>query len=114
MLARIVLVLASAALLSCGGGDKHFPSSNPPEYDPTKSHAPPVTPPTSKPVVQDSKPAEEPALAVLPLEPAPNEVGQWRKLESEKLYPRKRAESSCEALTQLLQGLGSTHLLNGR
>jgi hypothetical protein len=35
--------------LSCSGGDKHLPSSNPPEYDPTRVYVPPVSPHASTP-----------------------------------------------------------------
>ncbi len=40
---RLLLIFVSILLSpSCGGGDKHLPSSNPPEYDLKKVHTAPV------------------------------------------------------------------------
>ena len=45
MQVRILLVfLISFMIVSCSG-DKHLPSSNPPEYDPKKVYTPPATSP---------------------------------------------------------------------
>lgn len=35
-----ILVVTMLFSLSCSGGDKHLPSSNPPEYDPNKAYTP--------------------------------------------------------------------------
>ena len=54
------LLLLSMTLLSygCGGGDKHLPSSNPPEYDPKKGY--PSTSHASSPsVLQPTKPVPQ-------------------------------------------------------
>jgi hypothetical protein len=65
---RLVLLL-SLALLShgCGGGDKHLPSSNPPEYDPKKVYTVPAALPNTAAVVQPvvplpSSPAKSPPM----------------------------------------------------
>jgi hypothetical protein len=77
------LLIAILALLtaSCGGGDKRFPSSNPPEYDPNKVYSIP-TAPSSPPAVSPAKPAEPelPPIQLPSLEPGPNEKGEWRKI----------------------------------
>lgn len=41
---RSLIVVAMLFSLSCGGGDKHLPMSNPPEYDPKKDYTAPVAP----------------------------------------------------------------------
>ena len=111
----LALLLLSSILLNCGAGDKRLPSSNPPEYDPTKVYAGPAAPPAqSTPEPAIALPAEDPDLVLLPLDPAANEKGEWRKLKSDALQPRKGAKSICEALTQLQQGLGSTQVFGGR
>ena len=116
MSARVIVLLSAALLtVSCGGGDKHLPSSNPPEYDPKKVYTTPAAPP-SAPTVSISKPAEAgpPPFQLPPLEPGPNEKGEWRKVpvdpESLKLIKDK---NPCEALSGIVQGLGSAQLFTG-
>jgi len=46
LIPTIALFLASSG---CGSGDKHLPSSNPPEYDPKKVYTTPVLPLVSSP-----------------------------------------------------------------
>ena len=42
---RLVLLLSVALLTAgCGGGDRHLPASNPPEYDPKKVYSAPTAP----------------------------------------------------------------------
>lgn len=47
--------------LSCSGGDKYLPSSNPPEYDPKKVYAPAVSPQASSP--QGARAPDRPSAA---------------------------------------------------
>jgi hypothetical protein len=49
----LALLLFAGLLLNCGGGDKHLPSSNPPEYDPNKVY---ITPAPQSAILPD-KPA---------------------------------------------------------
>ena len=114
-----MIVLLSAALLtgSCSGGDKHLPSSNPPEYDPTKLYTSPATPP-SAPATLVAKPIEPgpPPIQLPPLEPGRNEKGEWKNVpvSPESLQLFKSVKSSCEALVKTVQGLGSAQLFAGR
>lgn len=55
MQTRIFLLIVFLTA-GCGGGDKHFPSSNPPEYDPKKAYTSPTAPLATSP-----RPAMKPA-----------------------------------------------------
>jgi len=115
---RLVLLLSVALLTAgCGGGDKHLPSSNPPEYDPQKVYAAPAVSP-STPVQTSAKPAEPgpPPIQLPPLEPGPNEKGEWKKVPvtPESLQLLKGVKNTCEALTKMVQGLGSAQLFAGK
>lgn len=104
-----LLLLLSVALLttSCSGGDKHLPSSNPPEYDPKKVYTTPAVSP-STPVQTSAKPPEPgpPPIQLPPLEPGPNEKGEWKKVpvNLESLQLLKGVKNTCEALTKMVQG----------
>jgi hypothetical protein len=107
----LIFIVALLLIQGCAG-DKHLPSSNPPEYDPKKVYtAPPSTPSASvaKPAGQAFPPIQWP-----PLEPGPNDKGAWKpvpvKLESLKLFNHK---NPCEALSKIVQELGSTQLFAG-
>jgi hypothetical protein len=107
-----------AALLtnSCGGDNKHLPSLNPPEYDSRKVYTAPTVPP-SPPAASSIKPAdpELPPIQLPSLEPGPNEKGEWRKvpLKPDSLQLLKGAKTTCEALSRIVQGLGSAQLFAG-
>ncbi|MBX3308044.1 MAG: hypothetical protein KF751_18520 [Nitrospira sp.] len=108
--ARVVLLL-SVVLLPVGcGGEKHLPSSNPPEYDPTKVYTAPTSS-VAKPLEQASSPVQLP-----PLEPGPNEMGEWKKVPvtPESLQLFNGIKSPCDALTKIVQGLGSAQLFTGK
>ena len=113
-----VLLIALAALLttSCGGGDRHLPASNPPEYDPNKDYTSP-RPQVPQPATEPARSAvsEESSFALPPLEPGPDEKGEWRKvpMKLESLQQLKGAKTVCNALSQLVQGLGSAQLFAG-
>ena len=69
-----VLLLASVVFLttSCGGGDKHLPSSNPPEYDPKKVYSSPASPaPSLHAAMQPPKPESPRAAMPTPCERPP-------------------------------------------
>lgn len=74
---------------SCGGGDKHLPSSNPPEYDLKKVYTAPVSS-SSQAAVSPVKPAEpeQPLIELPSLEPEPNEKSEWRKAPPKRVPHR--------------------------
>jgi hypothetical protein len=118
MSTRLVLLLSVALLTAgCSGGDKHLPSSNPLEYDPKKVYTTPAVSP-STPVQTSAKPAEPdpPPIQLPPLEPGPNEKGEWKKVSvnPESLQLLKGVKNTCEALTKMVQGLGSAQLFAGK
>lgn len=105
MSTRLLLLLSVALLTAgCSGGDKHLPSSNPPEYDPEKVYTTPAVSP-STPVQMSAKPAEPgpPPIQLPPLEPGPNEKGEWKKVpvNPESLQLLKGVKNTCEALTKI-------------
>lgn len=105
-----VLVLTAGC-----GGDKHLPSSNPPEYDPKKVHtAPAVLPSAPSTSVAPSVESGPPPIQLPPLEPGPNDKGAWKPVrvrpESLKLFNDR---NPCEVLSRIVQGLGSTQLFAG-
>lgn len=116
MPARLFLLLCMALVsASCGGGDKHLPSSNPPEYDPKKVYTAPPAPPSAPAKVV--KPTE---LELLRSKLDSLEVGQKVKGEGKKvpfdpnsLQLFKGVTNPCEALSKVAQGLGSTQLFAG-
>lgn len=117
MSTRVLLLLTVALLIasaSCGGGDKHLPSSNPPEYDPKKVY---TSPSVSPPAPQSAKSAalEPPPIELPSLEPGPDEKGEWRKMpvKPESFQQLKGVKTVCDALSQLVQGLGSAQLFAG-
>ncbi|HSL05407.1 MAG TPA: hypothetical protein VK901_17905, partial [Nitrospiraceae bacterium] len=109
----ILLLLVNS---SCGGGDKHLPPLNPPEYGPKKVYTTPTAPPSSprasptKPAEPDQSPIELPSL-----EPGPNEKGDWKRVpvNPESLQLLKGVTSPCEALSKIVQGLGSAQVFAG-
>jgi len=119
MQVRIVLVfLIPFMMASCGGGDKHLPSANPPEYDPKKVYTTPAAP------------SSTPSTPIKPIQPTEFErlrskldsfeTGQKARGEGKKvpfdpksLQLFKGATSPCEALSRVAQGLGSTQIFAG-
>jgi hypothetical protein len=116
MRTRILFVLTILFLNQSCGGDKHLPSSNPPEYDPKKVYTTPSSAP-NQPAPQATQPAEPapPPIQFPSLEPGPNEKGEWRKVpvKPESLQLLKGAKTVCDTLSQLVQGLGSAQLFAG-
>ncbi len=112
----LLIVLAALLTTSCSGGDKHLPSSNPPEYDPKKVYTAPMAP-SSAPAISVAKPVESspPPIQLPPLEPGPNEKGEWKKVpvKLESLQFFKGVKTPCEALSKIVHGLGSAQLFAG-
>ncbi|HEY7532193.1 MAG TPA: hypothetical protein VH681_05345, partial [Nitrospiraceae bacterium] len=117
MLTRFVLVLYAAVwIASCSGGDRHLPSSNPPEYDPTKTYTSSNVSSTQSPP-QPTKPTELDLLQskLQLLETASQKKGEGKPLavSPDMLQLLKGVTSPCQALSRVAQGLGSTQLFAG-
>jgi hypothetical protein len=115
---RIVFFIALFLFPGCSGGDKHLPTSNPPEYDPKKIYTPPATPAGTLPTV--TQPAQPTELESLRSKLDSLEAGQKAKGEGKKvpLDPNllqlfKGVTNPCDALSKLAQGLGSQQLFTG-
>ena len=113
MSARFFLLLCMAVMsASCGGRDKHLPSSNPPEYDPKKVYMAPAAPPSAPAKV--AKPTE---LELLRSKLDSLEVSQKEKGEGKRVpfdpNSLRGVTNPCEALSRVVQGLGSTQLFAG-
>jgi hypothetical protein len=111
------LIFIVALLLTQGcGGDKHLPSSNPPEYDPKRVYSSPSgTQPQSVSLPAKSAEPEQSQIELPSFEPGPNEKGEWKKVpvSPESLQLFKSVKSPCEALAKIVQGLGSAQLFAG-
>ncbi len=70
VLSRLLLLTLVSLLSQSSGGDRHLPSSNPPEYDPKKVYVPPVSSHGSSP--QGARVLDKP-LAVGTVVPDPCE-----------------------------------------
>ncbi|ALA61202.1 hypothetical protein [Nitrospira moscoviensis] len=114
---RTLVVLFVLCLASSCGGDKHLPSSNPPEYDPKKVYTGPATPPSGPQAASIAESIEPgpPPIQLPPLEPGPNEKGAWKTVpvKPESLRVFKGVKGPCEVLLSLVQGLGSGQLFAG-
>ena len=114
---QLLIVLATMLFSVSCSGDKHLPLSNPPEYNPKKAYSTSAVPP-SGPAMAVAKSVEQgpPPIQLPPLEPGPNEQGQWKKVRvnPESLQLFKDVKGPCDALTKIVQGLGSTQLFFGK
>lgn len=116
---RLVLSLSVALLVSsCSGGEKHLPSSNPPEYDPKKVYTVPAAPPSAPSM--SIKPTTLTELERLKAQLESLEADQKAKSEGKKVtfdpnaFPGfKGVTNPCEALSRLAPGLSSTQLFSG-
>lgn len=119
MPAHLVLLLSVTLLTaSCGGGDRHLPSSNPPEYDPKKVYttpaAPPSTPSTPSKATQSTE--FERLRSKLDSQEADRKAkGEGKKIpfDPNLLQLFKGVTNPCEALSRLVPGLGSGQLFTG-
>ncbi|MGC4097619.1 MAG: hypothetical protein QM706_10920 [Nitrospira sp.] len=112
---RFLTVTALLFSYSCSG-DKHLPSSNPPEYDPKKVYTAPGAP--ARPATLSTTPTEEleslqsklDALAA-----SQKAAGKEKRIpfDSNSLQPFKDVTNPCEILSRLAPGLGSAQLFSG-
>jgi hypothetical protein len=116
MSACVIFFLCITLVIAGCSGDKHLPSSNPPEYDPTKVYTAP-TASSETPSAPFARSAEQspPPIQLPPLEPKPNEKGQWKTVpvKQESLQLFKDVKSPCEALLNIVRGMGSAQLFAG-
>jgi hypothetical protein len=103
---------------SCGGGDKHLPSANPPEYDPKKVYTAPTAPPSApSTTITPSQPTElerlRSKLDSLETEQKPK-GGKKVPFDPTWLQLFKGTASPCEVLQRVTQGMGSTQLFVGQ
>ncbi len=115
MRCRFLPLLVLFVTASCSGGDKHLPSSNPPEYDPKKVYTAPAVPPGAPATV--AKPTELDLLRskLDALEANQKAKGEGKKVSIDQnlLQLFKGVRSPCEALSRLVPGLGSAQLFEG-
>ncbi len=110
----LLLLLATILLAGCGG-DKHLPSSNPPEYDPKKAYTTPAVPPSGPATVAKPTEFERLKAQLESLEAGQKPKGEGQKvLFDPNLLPSfKDVTNPCEALARLAPGLGSAKLFAG-
>jgi hypothetical protein len=116
MSTRLVLLLSVALLTAgCGGGDKHLPSSNPPEYDPKKVYMTPAAPLSVPATVATPTEFERLKSQLESLEASQKPKGEGKKVPFDpNLLPSfKGVTNPCETLSRLVPGLGSTQLFAG-
>ena len=118
MLTRSVLLFVFMVFMVNCGGEKHLPSSNPPEYDPKQVHARPTIPLSSS--SRSSTPTHSTEFERLKAQLDSLEAGQSAKGEGKKVpfdqsvFPSfKGVTNPCEALSRLALSLGSTQLFEG-
>ena len=113
---RLVLLLSVALLTAgCGGGDKHLPSSNPPEYDPKKVYTAPASPPSAPATVATPTEFERLKSQLESVEAGQKSQGEGKKVpfDSNSLPRFKGVTNPCEVLVRVAQGLGSGRLFEG-
>lgn len=115
MSACVIFLLCVTLLISGCSGDKHLPTSNPPEYDPKKVYTAPAAP--SRPATLPTTPTELEQLRskLDSLEMRSKGKGEGKKLpfDPNSLQLFKGISNSCDALVRLASGLGSTQLFVG-
>ena len=104
------------AIVTAGcGGDKHFPSSNPPEYDPKKVYTAPAAPARPAPLSMTPTELELLRSKLDALEMSSKEKGERKNVpsDSNSLQLFKGVTNLCEALLRLTPGLGNAQLFAG-
>ncbi|MBH0201963.1 MAG: hypothetical protein HP496_06620 [Nitrospira sp.] len=115
MPANPLLILLVTILLTGCGGDKHLPSSNPPEYDPKKVYTTPAAPLRAPATLATPTEFERLKAQLESLEAGQKSNGDGKKVlfEPNSLPHFKGVTNPCEALARLAPGLGSTQLFAG-
>jgi hypothetical protein len=109
------LLCIALVTASCGGGDKHLPSSNPPEYDPHKAASTTAAPPSAPATVVKPTEFERLKAQLESLEAGQKAKGEGKNVPFDpNLLPRfKGVTNPCEALSRLAPGLSSAQLFAG-
>jgi hypothetical protein len=109
-----VIVVAAALSYGCGG-DKHLPSSNPPEYDPKKAAITTAAPPSAPATVAEPTDLERLRSRLESLEADQKAKGEGKRIPFDpNAFPHfKGVTNPCEALSRLAPGLSSEHLFEG-
>jgi hypothetical protein len=101
----LLLLLILCVTAGCGGGDKHLPSSNPPEYDPKKVYTTPAASPSAPDVGQPvapppSSPAKSPAMDPVALRKALEAADRTRAIlqKVESLDAKAQTHAILEAM----------------
>lgn len=115
---RVSLVLVLLVTAACGGETKHLPSSNPPEFDPTKVYTAPAGPPGAQSTsIKPTQPTElerlRSKLDSLGIDRNAKDEGKKVPLDPTLLHLFKGVTDPCEALSRLAPGLGSAQLFTG-
>ncbi|TKB91776.1 MAG: hypothetical protein E8D41_09885 [Nitrospira sp.] len=112
---RVFLIFILFMIGGCGGGDKHLPSSNPPEYDPKKVYTAPAASPSASATVATPTEFERLKSQLESLEAGQKAKGEGKKVPFDpNSLPRfKGVTNPCEALSRLAPGLGNTQLFAG-
>ncbi|MDX2251212.1 MAG: hypothetical protein NW202_02915 [Nitrospira sp.] len=107
-----LLLILMISMASCGGGDKHLPSSNPPEYDPNKVYTTPAAPPTAPATVATPTEFERFKAQLESLEAGQKAKGEGKKIpfDQNSLRLFKGVTTPCEALLRLVPRVGSAQL----
>jgi len=114
---RLVLLLSVALLTAgCGGGDRHLPASNPPEYDPKKVYSAPTAPLRAPATVANLTELDLLRSKLDSLEAGHKAKGEGKKVpfDLNLLQLFKGVTNPCEALSRVAPGLGSTQLFAGQ
>jgi hypothetical protein len=115
MPASLLLMLLVTILLTSCGGDKHLPSSNPPEYDPKKVYTTPAAPPSAPATLATPTEFDRLKGQLELLEAGQKAKGEGKRVpfNPTSLQLFKRVTTPCEALSRLAPGLGSAQLFAG-
>ena len=116
MQVRVVFLLIGLIITSsCGGGDKHLPSSNPPEYDPKKVYTALAASPSASATVATPTEFGRLKSQLESLEAGQKSKGEGKKVpfDSNSLPRFKGVTNPCEVLGRVAQGLGNGRLFEG-
>lgn len=112
---RLLMVVAAMLFSFNCSGDKHLPSSNPPEYNPTKAYTTPLAPSRTATSSTPSTALESLRSKLDSLEAGQKAKGEGKKIpidpNSFQLF--KDITNPCEALLRLVPGLSNAQLFNG-
>jgi len=118
MPACVIFLLCITLLIAGCSGDKHLPSSNPPEYDPNKVYSTPTGPPSAPSTsLKQTQPADLDRLLSklesLEVSARAKTGGKKVPFDPNSLQLFKGVTNRCEILSRLAPGLGSAQVFAG-